>query len=55
MLLGFGFILALLLSMPVIAIATGALNDAPQYTLMRGYRHAVTAHIYRSTTARKRA
>lgn len=35
MLLGFGIVLALLLSLPVIAIATGALNDAPQYTLMK--------------------
>jgi len=33
--LGFGVVLAMLLSLPVIAIATGALDDAPQYTLMR--------------------
>lgn len=32
---GFGFVLALLISLPVIAIATGALNDSPQYVLMR--------------------
>lgn len=35
MLLGFGFVLALLISLPVIAAATGALNDAPRYTLMQ--------------------
>lgn len=35
MLFGFGLILAMLLSLPVVAIATGALGDAPQYTLMR--------------------
>ena len=34
-LFGFGFVLALLLSLPVIAIATGALNDSPKYVLMR--------------------
>jgi hypothetical protein len=32
---GFGFVLALLVSLPVIAIATGSLNDSPQYTLMQ--------------------
>ncbi len=35
MLLGLGIIGALLLSLPLIAIATGALNDVPQYTLMQ--------------------
>lgn len=35
MLLGFGIVLALLVSLPIIALATGALNGAPQYTLMR--------------------
>lgn len=34
-LLGFGFVLALLVSLPVIAAATGALNDVPRYTLMQ--------------------
>ncbi len=35
MLFGFGIVLALLISLPVIAIATGALNDSPQYSLMQ--------------------
>jgi hypothetical protein len=35
MLLGFGVVLALLASLPIIAAATGALNNAPQYTLMQ--------------------
>jgi len=35
MLLGFGFVLALLVSLPLIAIATGALDDSPQYVLMQ--------------------
>jgi hypothetical protein len=35
MLAGFGIVLVLLASLPVIAVATGALNDAPQYTLMQ--------------------
>ena len=34
-LLGFGFVLALLASLPIVAIATGALNDVPKYVLMR--------------------
>lgn len=34
-LIGFGIILALLLSLPIIALATGALSDAPQYVLMQ--------------------
>lgn len=33
--LGFGIVLTLLLSLPIIAVATGALDDSPQYTLMR--------------------
>jgi hypothetical protein len=32
---GFGVILVLLLSLPVIAIATGALEDTPTFTLMK--------------------
>jgi hypothetical protein len=35
MLVGFGIVLALLLSLPLIAIATGALDDKPKYVLMR--------------------
>jgi hypothetical protein len=35
MLLGFGFVIAMLLSLPVIAIATGAVGGSPIYTLMR--------------------
>lgn len=35
MLLGFGVVLALLVSLPLIAIATGALDDSPQYVLMQ--------------------
>lgn len=34
-LLGFAFIGLMLLSIPVVAIATGSLNDAPIYTIMR--------------------
>lgn len=34
MLLGFGILLALLVSLPVIAVATGALEGSPQYVLM---------------------
>lgn len=34
-LLGFAFVALMLLSLPIVAIATGALNDAPQYTIMR--------------------
>lgn len=33
--LGFGFVLALFISLPVLAIATGALNGSPRYTLMQ--------------------
>jgi hypothetical protein len=35
MLFGFGIVLALLVSLPLIAIATGALDDSPQYVLMQ--------------------
>lgn len=35
MLFGFGIVLALLVSLPLIAIATGALEDSPQYVLMQ--------------------
>ena len=34
MLVGFGIVLALVFSLPLIAVATGALNGSPQYTLM---------------------
>jgi hypothetical protein len=34
LLLGFGFVLAMLCSLPVIAIATGAVGSSPIYTLM---------------------
>lgn len=32
---GFGFVLALFVSLPIIASVTGALNDSPQYVLMQ--------------------
>lgn len=35
MILGFGVILLLLVSLPLVAIVTGALNGSPQYTLMQ--------------------
>lgn len=34
MIFGFGIVLALLISLPIFAFATGAVNDAPKYTLM---------------------
>ena len=35
LILGFGIVLTLLISLPLVAIATGALNGSPQYTLMQ--------------------
>jgi hypothetical protein len=34
-LFGFAVLVLMLVSLPVVAIATGSLNDAPQYTIMR--------------------
>lgn len=35
MIFGFGIVLALLVSLPIIAFATGAVHDAPRYVLMQ--------------------
>ncbi len=35
MVLGFGIVLALLVSLPIIAVATGAVQDSPRYVLMQ--------------------